>query len=159
MKIQKTTPMRMLDAAKVTYIALPYDCTDGAIDGISVARKIDKPEEIVFKTLVVQSTTKKLYVCVIPVAAKLDLKAVAQATGEKKMELFSVAQLKQQTGYERGGCSPIGMKKPLTTLIDASAQLLTTMVVSGGKIGLQIELSPADLIQMTNGMFAEIAVD
>ncbi|MGM7634805.1 Cys-tRNA(Pro) deacylase [Bacillus sp. Hm123] len=146
----KTNAMRLLDAAKLTYETLVYENKDGKIDGISVANKIGKNQEIVYKTLVT-SGGKDLYVFVIPVAEELDLKKAAKAAGEKKLEMIPVKDIQKHTGYIRGGCSPIGMKKLYPTFIDASANSLETLIVSGGKIGIQLELKAADLINLTNG--------
>ncbi len=137
----KTNAMRILDAKKIEYTAHQYTGDDGAIDGISVANKIGMPVEKVFKTLVTQAPSKQYYVFVIPVAAELDLKAAAKAVGEKAVEMIKVADINKVTGYIRGGCSPIGMKKFFKTVVHTSAQNVDTFFVSAGKIGYQLELT------------------
>lgn len=146
----KTNAMRLLDAAKLTYETLVYENKDGKIDGISVANKIGRNQEMVYKTLVT-SGVKGLYVFVVPVAEELDLKKAAKAAAEKKLEMIPVKDIQKHTGYIRGGCSPIGMKKLYPTFIDASVNSLETIIVSGGKIGIQLELKTADLINLTKG--------
>lgn len=153
----KTNAMRLLDQSKVNYQVMTYDVTDGKIDGISVAEKTGESDQKVFKTLVTSGASKQNYVFVIPVNTELDMKKAAKATGEKKVEMIHVKDIQAITGYIRGGCSPIGMKKVFPTHIDASAARMESMIVSGGKIGMQIELKPDDLLKITNGTFNEIA--
>ena len=143
----KTNAMRILDSKKIPYVPHQYSGDDGAIDGISIAKKIGMPNEKVFKTLVTQAPSKQYYVFVIPVAEELDLKAAAKAVGEKAVEMIKVADINKVTGYIRGGCSPIGMKKFFKTVVHASAQNLDTFYVSAGKIGYQLELSLDALAQ------------
>lgn len=150
----KTNAMRILDAKKVEYKMHSYENKDGKIDGVSVAQKINRDVHEVYKTLVTQGTSKGLYVFVIPVEAELDLKKAAKASGEKKVEMIHVKDIQKWTGYIRGGCSPVGMKKLYPTFIDSSAEGLERIIVSGGKIGLQMELDPKDLLIVTNGAFA-----
>src|SRR3954468_461620 len=138
----KTNAMRILDAKKVEYDMLTYDNKDGKIDGISVAEKIGKDPKIVYKTLVAQGTSKNILVFVIPVAEELDLKKAAKAAGEKNIEMLPVKDIQKWTGYIRGGCSPIGMKKEYKTFIDESAGAINSIIVSAGKIGVQIVLDP-----------------
>lgn len=145
----KTNAMRILDTKKTPYEVLTYENKDGKIDGISVAEKLGKNPQEVYKTLVVQGTSKNIFVFVIPVEAELDLKKAAKITGEKKVEMIPVKDIQKWTGYIRGGCSPIGMKKEYKTYLDKSCQTLTSMVVSGGKIGIQIVLSPQQLREIT----------
>lgn len=144
----KTNAMRLLDSAGISYNQYAYDHSDGFIDGVSVANKTGMPVEKVFKTLVAQGASRAYYVFVIPVAQELNLKAAAKAVGEKSVEIIKVADLNKITGYIRGGCSPVGMKKPYRTVIDSACQAQSTIVVSAGKLGLQIELNPADLIRV-----------
>lgn len=146
--------MRILDSKKVSYEMLSYESEDGKIDGISVAHKIGVDEKNVFKTLVVQGTSKELYVFVIPVAEELDLKSAAKIAGEKKVEMIPVKDILKHTGYIRGGCSPIGLKRPYKTFIHESAKDLDFMIVSAGKIGHQIKLNPNDLVNVVEGEFA-----
>ena len=152
----KTNAMRMLDAKKMTYNVMTYNNDDGQIDGVSVAKKIGRDTRVVYKTLVTQGLTKSLYVFVIPVEAELDLKKAAKAAGEKKLEMLPVKDIQKWTGYIRGGCSPIGMKKLYPTFIDESAAELSSIVVSGGKIGMQIELSVADLQTVAEAVMHDV---
>lgn len=142
----KTNAMRILDKAGIRYNTYTYDHSDGQIDGISVANKIGQPVEKVYKTLVAQGASREYYVFVIPVAGELDLKAAARTVGEKSVEMIKVADINKVTGYIRGGCSPIGMKKEYKTVLDSSSNGLDTIIVSAGKLGHQIEMSPGDLV-------------
>ncbi|GGI13469.1 Cys-tRNA(Pro) deacylase [Gottfriedia solisilvae] len=153
----KTNAMRILDSKKVQYQTFSYEVTDGKIDGVSVANKIGKVPEMVFKTLVSITPSKSIYVFVIPVEKELDLKLAAKVAGEKKLELLPVKDLLTNTGYVRGGCSPIGMKKQFPTIIEQSADRLTEIIVSGGKIGIQLQLNVNDLIQTTRSKLAKVA--
>lgn len=152
----KTNAMRILDAKKIPYETMTYENKDGKIDGISVAGKIGKNPEEVYKTLVAQGASKNILVFVIPVEAELDLKKAAQAAGEKKVEMVPVKDIQKWTGYIRGGCSPIGMKKEYRTFLDESCQKLDSMVVSGGKIGFQIAVNPEQLRALVSGEFSEL---
>lgn len=149
----KTNAMRILDSKKVPYEMLSYESEDGKIDGISVAHKIGVDEKNVFKTLVAQGTSKDLYVFVIPVAEELDLKNAAKIAEEKKVEMIPVKDILKHTGYIRGGCSPIGLRRPYKTFIHESAKDLDFMIVSAGKIGYQIQLNPNDLVTLVEGRF------
>ncbi len=150
----KTNAMRMLDRAKIAYVLHTYSPDEG-IDGISVARKLGQPEERVYKTLVTKGKSTH-FVFVIPVAAELDLKAAAKAVGEKAVEMIAVKDINKVTGYIRGGCSPVGMKKPFLTVIDETAKSLPAIFVSGGRIGLQMEIDPAVLAAFIGADFAPI---
>ncbi len=152
----KTNAMRILDSKKVSYEMLSYESEDGKIDGISVANKIGEDERNVFKTLVAQGTSKELYVFVIPVAEELDLKNAAKIAGEKKVEMIAVKDILKYTGYIRGGCSPIGLKRDYRTFIHESAKGLDFMIVSAGKIGHQIKLNPNDLVEVVSGKFENL---
>jgi Cys-tRNA(Pro)/Cys-tRNA(Cys) deacylase len=152
-KPMKTNAVRLLDQLKVSYDLHEYEVSDGQIDGISVANKIQQPVEIVFKTLVASAGPGKVFVFLVPVAKELSLKSAAKAAGEKKIEMIAVKDILGLTGYIRGGCSPLGMKKLFPTFIDDSAKELNTMIVSAGKIGMQIHLKPSDLVSCTNGVF------
>lgn len=152
----KTNAMRILDSKKVSYEMLSYESEDGKIDGISVAHKIGVDEENVFKTLVAQGTSKELYVFVIPVAEELDLKSAAKIAGEKKVEMIPVKDILKHTGYIRGGCSPIGLKRDYRTFIHESAKGLDFIIVSAGKIGHQIKLNPNDLVEVVSGKFENL---
>jgi Cys-tRNA(Pro)/Cys-tRNA(Cys) deacylase len=155
----KTNAMRILDSNNISYQLMTYDNKDGKIDGVSVALKLNKDPRIVYKTLVAQGSSKDLYVFVIPVEAELDLKKAAKAAGEKKIEMIPVKDIQKWTGYIRGGCSPVGMKKHYTTFIDDSAKEHETVVVSGGKIGIQLELSVPGLLAVTKASIVEIKRD
>ncbi|HLO11364.1 MAG TPA: Cys-tRNA(Pro) deacylase [Pseudoneobacillus sp.] len=153
----KTNAMRILDSQKIHYQLMTYDNNDGKIDGVSVAGKINKDPNIVYKTLVAQGASKNIFVFIIPVEAELDLKKAAKAAGEKNVEMIPVKDIQKWTGYIRGGCSPIGMKKQYSTYIDQSASNLETIVVSGGKIGIQLEVSVEDLQKVSAGMIVDLA--
>lgn len=150
MKDVKTNAMRILDKAGIAYEAHHYTADDGKIDGIAVADKIGAPHEIVFKTLVTVAPSKQYYVFVIPVEKELNLKAAAKAVGEKSVEMIHVADINKVTGYIRGGCSPVGMKKEYKTVIDESVLTLERFFVSAGKIGSQLEISPTELKKAVN---------
>lgn len=154
----KTNAMRILDKAQINYNTYTYDHSDGLIDGISVASKMGQPLECVYKTLVTKGAGREYYVFVIPVADELDLKAAARSVGEKAVEMIKVSDINMVTGYIRGGCSPVGMKKNYKTVIDNSCEALETIIVSAGKIGHQIELAPSDLIKLTNCTLERIVV-
>ena len=145
----KTNAMRILDAKKVSYEMLTYDNKDGKIDGVSVAEKVGRDPKEVYKTLVAQGGSKNIFVYIVPVAEDLDLKKAAKAAGEKNIEMLPVKDIQKWTGYIRGGCSPIGMKKQYSTFIDESAKSLESIIVSGGKIGVQIVLNPVQLTEVT----------
>lgn len=155
MSITKTNAMRILDTRNIAYEVHQYDNEDGQIHGTAVAEKVNLPPETVFKTLVAHSGAN-LYVFVIPVAEELDLKKAAKAAGEKKIEMLPVKELLKWTGYVRGGCSPVGMKKLYPTFIDSSAEELETIAVSAGKIGMQMELPPNQLAEVVNARFCEL---
>lgn len=155
----KTNAMRLLDKEKIKYKVHTYDNKDGQIDGISVAQKLGISLEKVYKTLVTQGHSKNYFVFVIPVEKDLDLKAAARSVGEKSVEMIHVADINKITGYIRGGCSPIGMKKKFKTVIDSSCNTSDTMVVSGGKIGFQIELAPKDLINVIDASIENITME
>lgn len=149
----KTNAMRILDFKNINYEIITYESNDGKIDGISVANKIGVDEDKVFKTLVAQGTSKKLYVFVIPVAKELNLKQAAIISKEKKVEMIHVNDIMKHTGYIRGGCSPIGQKREYKTFIHESAKELDFIVVSAGKIGYQLKINPNDLINAISGEF------
>ncbi len=152
----KTNAMRILDGKGVSYQVMTYDSQDGKIDGISVAQKTGKDPKTVYKTLVTQGNSRNLYVFIIPVEEELDLKRAAVAAGEKKVEMIPVKDIQKWTGYMRGGCSPIGMKKSYPTFIDESALNLSQIVFSGGKIGVQIELSVDSLQNVTGALLCPL---
>lgn len=155
----KTNVMRILDKAKITYKAHTYDHSDGAIDGAAVAEKMGQNPEQVFKTLVTKGAGRDYYVFVVPVLKELDLKKAAKSVGEKHVEMIHVKDINKVTGYIRGGCSPIGMKKQFVTVFDKSAENIEAIIVSAGKIGYQIELAPKDLIEIVGAKTDEITAD
>ena len=154
----KTNAMRMLERAKIPYEIRTYDHSDGQIDGISVARKVGLDPDTVFKTLVTRGASREIYVFVLPVAKELDLKKAARSVGEKSIELVKIEEINKLTGYIRGGCSPVGMKKAYPTVIDASAQGFPAITVSGGRIGSQVTLSPADLAAISRATFSDVII-
>jgi len=153
----KTNVMRILDQAKIPYRYYFYDHEDGKIDGVSVAHKLGQKEEQVFKTLVTRGASREFYVFVVPVAKELNLKAAAKSVGEKSVEMIHVDEINKTTGYIRGGCSPIGMKKQFKTVIDSSCEQLASIIVSGGKIGAQVEVEPKALLTLIQGTTSAIA--
>lgn len=155
----KTNVMRILDRFKIEYKHYTYADTD-AISGIEVATVLGQNPEQVFKTLVTVAKSKKYYVFMLPVAHELDLKKAAQAVGEKSVEMLKSKELLPLTGYIHGGCSPIGMKKTFTTVIDSTAQNFDTIIFSAGKIGYQVELNPNELSKILKNIdFADITVE
>lgn len=158
MSESKTNAMRILDKAGVSYLVHSYDASDGHIDGASVARKTGINPSRVYKTLVTCGNSKAYYVFVLPVLEELNLKKAAAFVKEKSVEMLHVKNLLSVTGYIRGGCSPVGMKKQFVTVIDTSAQSLESIYVSGGRIGLQIEIAPDALIEVVHGHYAEITM-
>lgn len=155
-KTNKTNAMRILDSKKVKHNVLEYMTDDGKIDGISVAKKIGKSMDTVFKTLVLKGNSDKIYVVVLPVEKEVNLKKLATEVGEKRIVPIHVSEILSITGYIRGGCSPIGMKKKYDTIIDSSVKNNDMVIVSGGKIGLQIELHNEDLIELTEARVLDI---
>ena len=156
MKEQKTNAMRILDQKKIKYTSHEYNHGGEAIDGVTAAALIGRDPESVFKTLVTRGASKQNYVFVIPVAHELELKKAARAVGEKSIAMIHVSELTPLTGYVRGGCSPIGMKKQFKTVIDETALLQESIIFSGGKIGAQIECAPSDLAAIVRGIFADV---
>ena len=155
-KISKTNAMRILDKEKINYEIYTYDVSDNITDGISVALKTGKKVEEVYKTLVTQGISKTFYVFVIPVDKELDLKKIAALTKEKKIDMIPMKDLLSITGYVKGGCSPVGMKKLFQTFFHEDILNLQTIIVSGGKVGIQIELSPNDLISITKAYLGNL---
>lgn len=148
----------MLDKLKIAYVPHTYSCEE-FVDGIQVADMLGQAHEITFKTIVAVAKSGKNYVFVLPVECELDLKKCAKTAGEKALEPVHVKDINALTGYNRGGVSPIGMKKQFPTFIDISAQNFEKIFVSGGRLGLQLELSPTDLVKSCMGTFAEITFD
>lgn len=156
MKEQKTNVMRVLEQKKIPYTPHEYPHGEEAVDGETVARLIGRDPACVFKTLVTVGASRANFVFVIPVMEELDLKKAAKAVGEKSIAMISVKDITPLTGYVRGGCSPVGMKKQFRTIFDASAQGQSTIIVSAGKIGAQVECAPGALLQLTRGTYADV---
>ncbi|GAB6107265.1 Cys-tRNA(Pro) deacylase [Fusibacter bizertensis] len=154
--MKKTNVERILDQQKLIYEVIHYEVTDGKIDGVSVADKIGKNPNEVFKTLVTVGHSRALYVFLIPVSESLDMKKAAKACGEKSVEMLAVKDIEKYTGYIRGGCSPIGMKKKYRTFIHESIENADYITVSAGKIGAQIRLNPEKLAQVTEAVFVDL---
>lgn len=158
-KQEKTNAMRILDQRKISYEVRTYPHGDEAVDGAEVARLLGQDPKTVYKTLVTQGASRQYYVFDIPVEAELDLKKAAKAVGEKSLDLLHVKELLPLTGYVRGGCSPIGMKKQFPTIFHSAAEGLKQVAVSGGKIGLQVLLDPRELVRLVRGQFADVIKD
>lgn len=155
----KTNAIRHLDSKKIPHKVYEYDAPEGFLDGVSVAKATGMDVNKVYKTLVTQGSSKEYYVCVIPVAEELDLKKAAKHFGEKKIEMIPARNITAITGYIKGGCSPIGMKKLFKTAVAKEAESLETIVVSGGKVGLQMELEVQALLAETGAELAELISD
>ncbi len=151
----KTNAMRILDSLKIPYVHHTYECQE-FVDGIQIADMLGLPYEKVYKTLVTVGNSKNYYVFVLPIAEELDMKAAARSVGEKSVEMIHVKDINSITGYIRGGCTAIGMKKQYVTRIDVGAQKLEKIIVSGGRLGSQLELTPADLCTAAHAEFADI---
>lgn len=160
-KMLKTNAMRILETAKVVYKAYEYNPTDG-IDAVSIAKYIGKPQEQTFKTLVTQAPNSQhgfeYFVFVIPANGELSVKKAAQAAGVKNIEMLPLKKLLPLTGYVHGGCSPLGMKKDFPTFIDETAVLFDTICLSGGKIGLTLELNAEQLATAIGAKFADLTL-
>lgn len=157
--MQKTNVMRILEQHRISFTAHAYPHGEGPVDGATVAGLLGRDVSVVYKTLVVRGSSRNCYVFVIPVMQELDLKKAAAAAGEKSMGMLHLSELTPTTGYVRGGCSPIGMKKQFPTFIDISAQALDSLIVSAGKIGFQVELSPIDLRDFIHAEFYNLCVE
>ena len=158
-KEEKTNVMRVLEQKNIPYTAHAYEHEEGvAVDGVTVARSLGKDPEQVFKTLVARGASKGIYVFCIPVAENLDLKKAARAVGEKSVEMIAVKEINALTGYVRGGCSPVGMKKQYPTVFHETAEIVDTIMVSAGKIGYQVELAPDALVELVGGTLADVTV-
>lgn len=151
----KTNAMRILESMKIPFTHYTYECEE-FIDGLQIADKLSLPYEKVYKTLVTQGNSRNYFVFVIPIAEELDMKKAAKSVGEKSVEMLHVKDINAVTGYIRGGCTAIGMKKQYVTRVDVSAQIQPTIIVSGGRIGSQIELTPDDLCKAVRAEFADI---
>lgn len=155
----KTNALRIIESAGVRFQAFEYDSADGMIDAVSIARKIGRAPEEVFKTLVTEDPKHEHFVFVVPACAELDLKKAAKISGKKSIDLIPSKQLLGLTGYIHGGCSPVGMKKNFSTFIDETAILYETICVSGGRVGLNIAVNPEALAELTGAEFADLVKD
>ena len=153
----KTNAMRILETKKIPFTTHTYECEE-FIDGIQIADMLGLPHEKVYKTLVTQGSSKNYYVFVIPIAEELDMKKAAKYVGEKSVAMLHVKDINAVTGYIRGGCTAIGMKKQYVTRIEEAAKNLEHIIVSGGKLGTQLELTPDDFIKASNAEYADITV-
>lgn len=153
----KTNAMRILEKEKIPFAHYTYEC-DEFIDGCQIADKLSLPYDKVYKTLVTEGNSRNYFVFVIPVAEELDLKKAAKSVGEKSVSMVHVKDINAITGYIRGGCTAIGMKKQYVTRLDDTARGQETIIVSGGRIGSQIELKPEDLLRASRGEFADITM-
>ena len=155
----KTNAMRMLDREKIPYTVHTYDHSDGKIDGPSVAAKVGLDPERVWKTLVTRGASGGYFVFVLPVGLELDLKKAARAVGEKSVAMIRVDEINKVTGYIRGGCSPVGMKKLYPTTFDRRVEALPAVAVSGGRIGTQIEVEPGALLRAVKAKTADLVME
>lgn len=153
----KTNVMRILDSMKVSYEHYTYEC-DEFIDGIQIADMLNLPRQKVYKTLVTMGNSKNYFVFVLPIEDELDMKKAARAVGEKSIAMLPVKDINSVTGYVRGGCTAIGMKKQFLTTIALQAKDLKVMIISGGRLGSQIALAPSDLLKACGAQFGDIIV-
>ena len=154
-KEAKTNAMRMLDKHKITYEVLQYACNE-FVDGLHTAQATGAPVDQSFKTLVMQGKSRQYYVYVVPIADEVDLKKAAKAVGEKSVEMIPVKDITKVTGYVRGGCSPLGMKKQFPTVIHESAASYEKIYISGGRIGTTIVVAPDALLSVIRGTYADV---
>lgn len=153
----KTNAMRILDRNKIAYKINTYEC-DNFIDGKSIADMLGQDYDITFKTLVLIGKSNQYYVFVIPIAEELDMKQAAKIAGEKSLEMVHVKDINKVTGYIRGGCTPIGMKKQYPVFLHESSKQYNSIIISGGRLGTQIFLNPNDLLKVTGGKYADVIV-
>lgn len=155
-KINKTNVARLLDKAKVSYELIPYEVDESDLSAVHVAASLGENVEQVFKTIVLHGERSGYFVCVLPGDHEIDLKRAAKVSGNKKCELLPMKELLPVTGYIRGGCSPIGMKKHFPTYIHHTAEQYPYIYISAGQRGLQIKLDPADLLREARAEYAEL---
>ena len=158
-KIAKTNALRQLEQQKIPYIIHTYEWSEDKSGGLGVAEKFPELAERVFKTIVLKGKSKSLYVCVIHGEAHLDLKKVAKACGEKNIDLLSLSELEKETGYIRGGCSPVGMKKLFKTFFDKEVKKFEKIMVSAGRRGLQMEVETEKLVEIVKGTIADLTME
>lgn len=157
-KETKTNAIRILEKAKIPFKVNNYNC-DEFIDAVRIADMLSQPYESSYKTLVAQGrTTRNYFVFCVPIAEELDLKKAAKCVGEKSIALIHVKDITSVTGYIRGGCTPIGMKKNFVTVIDISAEKFPEIIISGGRIGTQIFINPKELTKVINARFMDIVI-
>ena len=154
----KTNAMRMLERAKVSFEHIQYECEE-FIDALHISDMLGQPYSMVYKTLVTVGKSGEHYVFCIPIHKELDLKKAAKTVNEKSVSMIATKELLATTGYIRGGCTPIGMKKQFVTVIDSSAKELPQMILSGGRIGSQLKLAPTDLAKAISCQFAAITME
>ena len=154
----KTNAARILDKTGVRYELIEYEVDESDLSAVSVAAKLNQDIDRVFKTLVLRGDKTGIFVCVIPGAAELDLKKAAQTSGNKSVAMIAVKEILSLTGYIRGGCSPIGMKKNYLTFIDETCTLFDSIYVSAGIRGLQLKLAPDDLIRVTSCKISDLTL-
>lgn len=154
-KENKTNAMRILEKMSIPFEMRTYEC-DEFIDGMQTSKLLQIAPEFMYKTLVTVGKTKSYYVFVIPIAEEIDFKKAAKAVGEKSLEMLPLKDLTSVTGYVRGGCTAIGMKKKFCTVIQEDAKKIEKMVVSGGRIGLQLVLCPEDLLKASEAEYADV---
>ena len=159
MKINKTNVARLLDKAKIAYQLVPYEVDENDLSATHVAEQLGENVEQVFKTLILHGDKSGYFVCVIPGADEVDLKKAAKVSGKKKCEMIPVKELLPLTGYIRGGCSPIGMKKHFPTYIHQSAGQYDTIYISAGQRGLQVQIAPDDLIREVRAEVADLIAE
>ena len=157
-KVSKTNAARLLDRAKIHYELILYRVDEDDLAAVHVAEQLGEPIERVFKTLVLRGDRTGVLICVVPGDAEVDLKAAARASGNKSVEMLHMKELLPTTGYIRGGCSPIGMKKSFPTYIHSTCRLYDSIYVSAGVRGLQIRIAPDDLIRTTNASVVDLTV-
>ena len=154
----KTNAMRILEREKISFQHYTYEC-DEFVDGLQIADMLSLPYEKVYKTLVTVGNSKNYFVFVIPIAKELDLKKAARSVGEKSVAMLPVKEINAITGYIRGGCTAVGMKKQYVTRLDESAKSREQIIVSGGRLGSQIELAPEDLLKACKGEYADVIAE
>ena len=158
-KIAKTNALRQLDKQKIPYIIHTYEWSEDKSGGLGAAEKLPELADRVFKTIVLKGKSKNLYVCVIHGEAHLDLKKVAKACGEKNIDLLPLSELEKETGYIRGGCSPVGMKKLFSTFFDKKVEKFEKIMVSAGRRGLQMEVETKKLIEVVKGNIVDLTME
>ncbi len=158
-KISKTNVARLLDKVHVAYELIPYEVDESDLSAVHVAAQLGEEVDRVFKTIVLHGDKSGYFVCVVPGESEIDLKKAAKVSGNKKCELLPMKELLPVTGYIRGGCSPIGMKKHFPTYMHESAGRYDYIYVSAGQRGLQVKLSPVDLLREAQAEYADLTAE